>query len=462
VQKIVSKYGLAAHLAFLTVAPLVLLPFRGADATATALLWLSAFGLAWILMEPSRRQGELSSDAKLRVTKAVLRDPLFWFSMLLVVYTGVMTLNTGIGIAYDAEQLQWFVKGPFVTCAPGCVERDGYFLFSVVVALSVVFQGLRHSVGRAARAAFVLVSSVGSASASCVLLVMSTYGVSGVLSLMPVSSLSATYFGTVFGLQLLCGLVALAKAIENEWMRAEPIAALAVVGNAVGLVLFAPLHTVAVFVIAYGILASVALFLLRNRCSRYASFRFFLVFLLSIVASGLCLFVMVDMAAVAAKIAAIKSVAVFPDGFFATREALSTIALASWKENLWLGTGLGSFPYDIRFMAAASDWAVISPTQKTALSGWWQLLVEHGVIGCALLAVTVGMLLFTYFSGLVRSWTRVRFSTEHLVGPLSLLSLVAISFVDCSFWRPEVLMLAGALFALSDGAFPVGAVTSKV
>ena len=82
-QKAISKYGLAAHLALLAVAPLFLFPFCGAVWTARVLLWLSFLAFVWTLVEPSRRQGEMLHDARFRVFLSVFRDPLFWFSLFL-------------------------------------------------------------------------------------------------------------------------------------------------------------------------------------------------------------------------------------------------------------------------------------------------------------------------------------------------------------------------------------------
>ena len=77
-QKLISKYGLAAHLALLAVAPLFLFPFLPGESVATVELWLSGFTLVWLLMEPSRRNEEMLHDARMRVAGDIARDPLFW------------------------------------------------------------------------------------------------------------------------------------------------------------------------------------------------------------------------------------------------------------------------------------------------------------------------------------------------------------------------------------------------
>jgi len=445
----------------MAVAPLFLLPFAGSAVTATVLLWLSLFGFIWLLMEPSRRRGEMPHNARTRVGRAVLHDPLFWFSVVLVAYAGVRAFNGGIRLAYDAELMVWSLKPPAFPMLPGCVDGTGYFPFAAVVSLAVIFQAMRHALGRSARAAFLLVASVGSAVAALVLAFAVSYQNREVVALAQCAVFSASYFGMAFGLQLLCGLVALFSSVENKWMRAEPFAAVGLAGNAVGLVIFAPVLTVAAFLVAFLLLAVVSFALSRRRFEGSGSFRCALALLIALTAPVLYVMATADMPAMSAKIAAVKSMNPFAAVFFPLREALSSIALKTWKANPWIGTGLESFPFDIRFMATDADWSVVSPTQRTALNGWWQLLAERGVIGALMIAVALGMLLWTYVARLIGAFSSVQFSPEHLVGPLVLAVLAGLAFFDCSFLRPEVLLLASALVACSGGALPARAAMTE-
>jgi len=438
----------------MAVAPLFLLPFAGSAVAATVLLWLSVFGFVWVLMEPSRRRGEMPHNARARVGKSVLHDPLFWFSLVLVAYTGIRAMNGGIGLVYDAELMVWSLKTPGFSMLPGCVAGAGYFPFAAVVAVSVIFQALRHALGRAARSAFLLVCSVGSAAAALVLAFAVSYHNGQVLAMSQCAVFSASYFGMAFGLQTLCGLVALFAAVENRWMRAEPLAAFGLVGNFIGLVIFAPPYMIAVFLLAFLLLAVVSFVLSRRRLEGSGSFRCALAVLISLAAPVLYMMATADMPGMSAKVACVRSMNPFSNGFFPLRDTLSSIALKTWKANPWIGTGLESFPFDIRFMATDADWSVVSPSQRTALNGWWQLLAERGVIGALMMAVALGMLLWTFVARLVGNFSSVQLSPEHLIGPLVLAVLVALAFFDCSFLRPEMLLLASSLIAHSGGALP--------
>ena len=100
-QKAIAKYGLAAHLALVAVAPLFLFPFFGDVVVAKVLLWLALPAACWVLLEPSVRRGEMPHDARRRVFRAIVRDPLFWTFLAVLVVTGLRALNTGVALEYD-------------------------------------------------------------------------------------------------------------------------------------------------------------------------------------------------------------------------------------------------------------------------------------------------------------------------------------------------------------------------
>ena len=91
-QKAISKYGLAAHLALLAVAPLFLFPFCDDAWTARVVIWLSLFAAVWTILEPSRRAEETLHDARFRVASSIARDPLFWLSLCLVLIAADVVL----------------------------------------------------------------------------------------------------------------------------------------------------------------------------------------------------------------------------------------------------------------------------------------------------------------------------------------------------------------------------------
>ena len=153
-QKLISKYGLAAHLAILAVAPLFLFPFCSEGSIATTVLWLSVLCGVWVIMEPSRRSQEMLHDARSRIAQAIAKDPVFWLTLFLAVVSGVRFFNDGVMMGYDAEKLIWVLTEPASPLLPGSVAGAGYLPFAASIAIIVILQGARHALGKSARISF--------------------------------------------------------------------------------------------------------------------------------------------------------------------------------------------------------------------------------------------------------------------------------------------------------------------
>ena len=100
-HRLITKYGLATHLALLASLPPALLPFLSERHLGLTIFWLSALAGLWILLEPSILAGEHLSTARGRVRHDMVRDPLFWFFLAAVVFAGLRWLNSGISMHYD-------------------------------------------------------------------------------------------------------------------------------------------------------------------------------------------------------------------------------------------------------------------------------------------------------------------------------------------------------------------------
>ena len=238
-QKAISKYGLAAHLALLAVAPLFLFPFCDDLWTARTVIWLSLLALAWTVLEPSRRVDETLHDARFRVAASMARDPLFWFSLVLVLAAGIRWLNGGIGMSYDAEKAVWSLSGATFPFLPGCVDGSGYLPFASVVGVVVLMQAGRHALGKSARVCFLFVAALLAGIAAVVAGLACVFENPVALRYAACSTVDATYPGTAFGLCFMGSMVAIAGAFERKWNRAMPLLAIAVGGSAIGLYLFA-------------------------------------------------------------------------------------------------------------------------------------------------------------------------------------------------------------------------------
>ena len=125
ILKIISKYGLAAHLGFLAASPVAFAPFLDAGALGRLVLWLSLFAVVWMIFDPSLRMGEHSADARKRVAMELVRDPFLWFFILVAAFALVRWLNSGIALRYDAEQSAWLVQEAAAPALPASAGEEG-------------------------------------------------------------------------------------------------------------------------------------------------------------------------------------------------------------------------------------------------------------------------------------------------------------------------------------------------
>lgn len=405
-------------------------------------------------MGPSRRLDESAHEARLRVVGGCMRDPLFWFALLFAVVAGVRWLNSGVDIVYNAEREVWLMSDSFFPMLPGSVSGVGLLPFATSIALFVSFAGLRHALGRQARMSFMVVATVLSGIVALVSVLSISLGSESVKALSSCDYTRPDSIGTAFGLYLLGGVVAHFGCVELRWMRSELLVTVALAATAVAFLVFSPIVTVLVFAVAFFVLVVTSFLLTRKVLVGTGSFRCALAMLLSVVVAGLFVVFAPREFPIGEKVDAVQTLAVFPEGFASLRSTLSETAFRAWKAMPWTGTGLGAFPIDIRFFATAADWKSIHPGQVAVPNGWWQLLVERGVVGAISFAIAFGMLFWTYFRRAIRSFGTDGRRPLQVLGPVVSLSLVALTFVDCSLMRADVLLAVCGFLALSACDIP--------
>ena len=454
VQRFLAKYGLAAHLAIVAVAPLFLFPFYSAHDVARALLWLTLFAAAWTLLGPSMRGGEALHSARARVARAVLRDPFFWLSLVVVAFAGLRALNGGVRMAYDAEQSVWSLASPAVAELPGCVDGAGFLPFAAALALSVVVTALRQALGRGGRAAFVAMSSAGAGLAAVAALVAAFEGHGGCQRAFVFPNAGSSYFGCACGVYFLAGTAALASGFERRWAAALAASPLSVGGTAAGAFAFSPPAMSAAFAVA-GLLVLLWAFAYSRRALRgTGAYRLLAVFGIAVALGGLAVAFLAPDAA-AARVGAFAARAFVPEGLLEARAALSDVALRVWRSAPWLGTGLGSFPLDIRFYALAEERELIPPGAESVPNGALLALSERGIVGAALVALPFAYLLVAYVCRLA-AWAKSA-RLPHPAAGLAVAVFVVLAAgvpFDASLARADVLLAAGAVMAVSARSFP--------
>ena len=455
-QKLIAKYGLAAHLAVLATAPLFLFPFFPDKTITAVILWLSVPAAIWTLLEPSIRVNEDLSDAQRRVIRAILWDPLFWASLVLVLFTGFRAVNTGIMLSYDAEQSVWQAASPLFPSFPGVVGAAGDLPFATSVTLLILLSACRHALGKRARMAFLLLATSLAGLAAMIALICLAAGSPDVARFLPkMNGAGCSFLGFSFGLYLIGGIVSLAAVFERHWSKSVFLLFPALSGTSAGVFAFAPLHLALPMLVA-AVLMLVFVIAYAGSVFRTAErIKLVLIGLTTLILGGLVAVLTLPMDVTAGWVAAVSGLRLTPEGFWEIREALSFIAFKSWISHLWIGTGLASFPLDFRFNAQAADWALLPHGAVAVANGWRLALVEQGLVGIVFFALPFGFLLFTYVRRLIGG-----IRTEELphpaclAAPLVLALFVVVGFFDCSPLRAEAVVAAGAMMAVSAAAFP--------
>ena len=419
----------------LAVTPLFLSPFCTASALAGVLLWMSLCAWIWLLMEPSRRNDERLHEARVRVRRAIVRDPLFWLFVLLTVFAGLRALNGGIVRAFDTTAHKWYLAGPKVGLFPGVTDGEGLVSFAFAVSVATLVEGCRQGLGKSARIAVVSMASFFGGVGAFVQLLACRTGHASALAMADIangecgvsagSELSVSSAGNAYGLCFLASVVAAAGLFECKWNRKLLLFVLSVGTTGTGLFYFASPATFALYA-ALAVLLAVGCLVYLAVCFRGSDFR------TSLLTAGSF------------------PQGLFADGFWELRASLSDYAKSFWQEHPWLGQGIWSFPVNLWLAGAATK----GVAAEGALNSWWCLLSERGILGILAIVLPFGFMVVTLCLRIAGAHGRHVFLPLTALGIAGVVATIATSLVDCSFLRSDSMLLSGAFFALAASAFP--------
>lgn len=496
IQKFLSKYGLATHLAILAALPLALTPLLPEERLGAVVLWLVALAGMWLLVEPSVRLWERLSFARARVRRACRRDPVFWLLLVGVLYTFVRWRNTGIAPFFDAEKGAWSVQTPAWPALPASVEGTGFLPFAVSVAVLVVLTGLRHGVGRQARVAFGVVGAFVAGLGGLAAIGCAAAG-GAAADWMASGFERAPFWASSFGVWLVVGVACGLQSETFKWAFARLPFVLGVTGCCGALVFFAPPLVALGWTVLAAALAVFSLCYLARALSGGAVARG-----LSLLVFGFALTAFAVMSAMPKDVRALKlrhlapSCALEPheadvaaqkvlgelsglevqaraeqvraeltEKAARGREALNRIARRMWTAQPWTGAGLGAFPVQASFLAERAEWRDLPPRPAFTPNGLWNALGERGILGCALLALLLLLLGATYCARLVEAFRMLRREDERdvfafavaplaWIAPFCVAGLVAEAFFSPLFLSAVFVLSLTVPLALSAAAFP--------
>lgn len=451
-QKFITRYALAAHLALVAVAPLLLLPFFAPDAVAVVLIWLAALAAFWLVLQPSCLHGETVGQARSRVRGAVLRDLVFWTGVVVGVYFCLLLLRDGVDMAYDPAHGGWHLRRPVGAGFFGAVKGAGALPLATAVGLVVTVQGVSHALGRRARRAFLLTGSCLSAVGVFVMMGAVKWG--NLASLVECDYSAPFFFGVACGWWAIAGVVALYQTARECWRNGLFAAAFASCVNAAGLCLFAPAAEIICFEMALLLLSLIAFGVYFRRLSLQYRVMSAAAAVLILATPYLVLGLGRGQNVLADRFAALVRFGFWSDSVAALRECLAGLSHRLWQTARPYGIGLGAFPTCLRVFATPSDWAVIRPWQSAAPNGWWQLLLEQGWIGVAWFGVYAVWPLAVWGRRIFGRRGDFHWGVTQILMPVALLLGVVTMGLSASGTRADVLLVFFPLLALSEGAIP--------
>ena len=242
---------------------------------------------------------------------------------------------------------------------------------------------------------------------------------------------------------------------DQGWSRALAAAVLAIGGAIAGQMAFSPPYVLVAWVVTSLLVLAYVLVFSGRAFQSSGLFRIVLSMVAALVLGVLFVATVLPWEVVSERLSAFAELRIFPEQFWKFREALSVIAFKAWLSDLWLGTGLCSFPLDFRVNAQAADWELFPRGAMTIANGWLLLLAERGVVGLVLFAFPAVVLFTTWICRLIGGVSRLELPHPAcLLAPLALALFVADGFLDCSMLRADVLLAAGSLMSISAASFP--------
>ena len=448
---------MAAHLALLAVAPLFLFPFCGDVAQSIAILWLCLFASMWLVLSPSLLAGEMLDDARRRVLNCIVRDPLFWILVAVLLLAGLRALNSGINVFFDYETSEWMILPSAAPFLPGSFDSSGFLPFVAVLSAVLVLLGCRHALGKSARMMFMLLLTVFSGIAAFVVLFLLESGDETVAATITAAPEALSGPGVGFAICFMCSAAALFAAMERDWGKSALLLFGAASGNASAAFVFLPPREAIAFALAYIVFLVFSVLSCWGCLKGAKGVTAFFVVLFSIGLS--CGVVKASMPedALDVKLSAYAFEVSEKEGSADVRGVLSGVASEVWLEHPWTGVGVGAFQFYPRFNLTEEQLAVLPSCVREVPNGWLQLLAERGIVGVAMVILPLLFLLFSWFCGAFRC-ARAGIPPDFAVA-LAPLVLAAVAFSACysaSMLRAEVMTLSGAIMVISAKAFPKG------
>jgi hypothetical protein len=386
-QTVLTKYWLTLHIGLL----LLVSWFRLSEPCVqglVSLLWLSLVAVEAMVLLPSVRRNETLADARMRVARAVVWDPFFYFGISLLCVVLSQWLNSGCSLIYLADADRWQFSDPPVSWLPYSVEPAAALTYvSLFVACAVGGVILRQGVSKSAKRGLLQAASALSGMVAFCMVWLASFGVEPYAGIARAPHACAP--GSFFGFWLVVGMGAYVDALTRSQRGSEALFLLAFLGNLLGMLFFASASALVVYTVIALLLAVYWLVYLNANVPKHVQLKLFMVLLVVIVSVTLALVYVFPENPVAAKVKSLFALEQFWSNLSATKQVRTSAAIELWKEHPWGGVGADGFRHYLGTVIKAKDWPLVKADQAFAYNDCLQFLCEFGSLGAGLLIAAV-------------------------------------------------------------------------
>ena len=381
-QRLLTKYGLALHIACICLFPLC---FLGQSRVFgfVPLFWLSLIAIEWAILLPSICRGETLADARQRVSRAFWRDPFLYVGVAVIGLVGAQSVNSGCELSYLPDTDVWQLSSPPFPWAMFSVEQ-GVALAQLAVFAACLTAGLilRVAVGKMAKRVFLQVLSGISGAFALVCIEASRRGDEPWVSL--VSGAETSGAGFYFGFWLLVGMGLSADAFVERKRAQVLLFAVCILGNLLGLLWFASPLTIAICVCAAIVLFIYWLAYLSKLVSKAAQFSLFLCTVVSVsaIVLGVTLF---SPNPISIKMGDAWPMTEYWNEMSVRNDVRVKAAMEIWEIYPWAGVGADGFYHTVGLTVEPDEWTAIEKDRAYVYNDGVQFLCEYGVVGTGVL-----------------------------------------------------------------------------
>lgn len=391
-QKVFTKYWLAIQVGLSVIATWFLCARESSGAGPVCLLWLAVLCVETVFVLPSVRRGETLADARLRVVRALKKDPLLYLCLAVLLFACVQWMNSGCRLIYLPDADVWQFTTPVVAWAPFGISRaESLTQLSVLTCAAVVCLCVRHAMSLAGKRTLMKVLVlVSGAMAFCAV------GCAGSKTgpfIRCMSGMPGFDWGTFFAFWMILGMGVFADSLVYKKKGVEWVFAVGILGNLCGMLFFCTALWIAVYSLVAVVLFVYWMAYLKTRVPRPVQVKLFLLSLLVVVVVPLTLIYVFPGNPAVGKIEKLLDFSAYWQSLSETRAVRTSAALKVWQDHPWIGVGADGFRHFAAAVIGDQNWKFVKVDPSCVYNDGVQLLCEYGLLGTGLLLFSIILLI---------------------------------------------------------------------